>query len=371
MQIIAGLIGVVLIALTLWDVFVVMVLTRRASRRLQLTTFLTYIFRWVYRAVARRVDDRTSRERYLSMSGPILLFARFGVWAVVVIFGFALLQWAAGSRIAAPDGSASFGTILYFSATTFFTVALGNVTPEALLPRILNILEAATGFLFLGLVISYLPVFYTDYSDREARLTMLDEWAGTPPSAGELLRRLGHDRALAALDPFLQDWEVWSAEVLESHLSYPILALFRSQHENQSWVAALAAILDVSALVLVGIDGVNPRAARLTFAMARHTAVDLGQALGNPRQKVVLDRLPPGELARLRSMLKSHGVNLSDGATADAKLLELRGLYEPYINALSKALFMELPAWLPDEDAVDNWQKTAFFSTLPHDQRNE
>jgi hypothetical protein len=157
---------------------------------------------------------------------------------------------------------------------------------------------------------------------------------------------------------------------LESHLSYPILALFRSQHENQSWVAALAAVLDVCALVLVGIDGVNPRAARLTFAMARHMAVDLGQVLSNPGQKAPVDRLPPAELMRLRSMLKSYGVVLADGAAADAKLAELRGLYEPYLYALSNALFMPLPAWLADADAVDNWQKTALVGTLPHDEIN-
>jgi hypothetical protein len=123
--------------------------------------------------------------------------------------------------------------------------------------------------------------------------------------------------------------------------------------------------------VLVGVDGLNPRAARLTFAMARHAAVDLGQVLGDPGQKLTIDRLPPDELARLRSLLKAHGVHLSDGAAADAKLLELRGLYEPFLNALSDALFMPLPSWLPDVDARDNWQRTASVGDFPEEESGE
>jgi hypothetical protein len=213
--------------------------------------------------------------------------------------------------------------------------------------------------MFLGLIISYLPVFYQDYARREVRLSLLDEWAGSPPSAGELLRRIGEDHALSELNPFLQEWETWAAELLESHLSYPVLAFFRSQHENQSWVSALATILDVSALVQVGIKDINPRTARLTFAMARHTAVDLSQSLNAAPRDPKTDRLPPQDLVRLRSLLRSHGIQLAEGTVADAKLRELRGLYEPYLNALSDALFMPLPGWLPEPEARDNWQRTA------------
>ncbi len=359
MNVIVALVGLLLILLILWDVFAVMVLTRRATRQLQLTIALVLLFRRIYAAFGRRVQDRSRRENYLSVFGPLFLFLRFAAWAGALIGGFALLQWAAGSEVAAPVGAAPFTKVLYASGTTFFTVALGDNAPHSPLPALLNVVEAATGFLFLGLIISYLPVFYQDYSQREVRLSLLDEWAGSPPSAGELLRRLGEDHTLSELNPFLQEWEKWSAEILESHLSYPVLAFFRSQHENQSWVSALAAILDLSALVLVGVADIPPRTARLTFAMARHTAVDLSQTLGAAPRDSKTDRLPPRDLARLRSLLSSNGIQLAEGTAADAKLLKLRGLYEPYLNALSDALFMPLPGWLPEPEAQDNWQKTA------------
>lgn len=360
MNIILAITGAVLVLLILWDVFVVLVLTRRATRQFQFTRPLVVLFRAMYSAVGQRVHDRTRREQYLSVFGPLFLFLRFAVWAAGLIVGYALLQWAAGSRIAAPEGSAPFMTILYFSGNTFFTLVLGDAVPPQTAPsRLLAIAEAATGFAFLGLIISYLPAFYQDYARREVRISMLDEWAGSPPSAGELLRRLGDDGALSDLNPFLGEWEKWSAELLESHLSYPILAFFRSQHENQSWLSALATILDVSALVLVGIKDIPPRTARLAFAMARHTVVDLGQVLGCSLQNSKTDRLSSNDLARLRALLRAHEVHLAEGTAAEAKVRELRDLYEPYLNSLSDALSMPLPAWLPRPDEKDNWQRTA------------
>ena len=81
------------------------------------------------------------------------------------------------------------------------------------------------------------------------------------------------------LDQILRDWERWAAEVLESHLSYPALSFFRSQHNNQSWLGALITILDGSALVIAGVDGLRNEQAKITFAMARHAVVDLAQVV--------------------------------------------------------------------------------------------
>jgi hypothetical protein len=359
MRLLATLAGLLLVVLTLWDVFSIMVLTRRATRQIQFSSLLTYQLRRLYIAGGHLIRDRGRRENFLGIAGPLLLFVRFGVWSLAFIFGYALLQWGAGDQIAAPQGAASFATILYFSGTTFFTVGLGDLIPLTAWPRLLNVLEAGTGFLFLGLVISYLPAFYTDFARREARISRLDAWAGSPPTSGAVLGRLGRERALADIHAFLGDWETWAAETMESHLSYPILSIYRSQHEDQSWVSALAPVLDVSALVQAGIDGVDPRAARLTFAMARHAAVDLSQIFGRPRPEGYPDRLPSVELAQLRAYLSANGVALAGGQPAEARLVELRALYEPYLQVLSEALFMPLPAWLPAAAARDNWQRTA------------
>ncbi len=359
MRLLASLAGALLVILALWDVFAIMVVTRRATRQLRLSGVLITILRRFLIFMGRHFNDRARRENYLGVLGPLLLFTRFGLWALAVILGFALLQWGAGERIASPEGFAHFSTLLYYSGTTFFTVGLGDIAPQTAWPRLLNVAEAATGFLFLGLVISYLPTFYSDYARREARLALLDARAGSPPTAAELLSRLSRDQNLAGLDDYFADWEAWAADIMESHLSYPILAMLRSQHEDQSWLSALATLLDVSTLVLVGIEGVDARAARLAFAMARHAAVDLSQTYGRPGREPGPDRLPPMELARLRAHLRSQGLRLAEGPAPEAHFRELRALYEPYLNVLSQALFMPLPTWVPDLEARDNWQRTA------------
>jgi hypothetical protein len=359
MRLLASLAGALLVILALWDVFAIMVVTRRATRQLRLSGALITLLRRFLISIGRHLNDRAQRENYLGVLGPLLLFIRFGLWAAAFIIGFALLQWGAGERIASPEGFAPISTLLYYSGTTFFTVGLGDIAPQTAWPRLLNVAEAATGFLFLGLIISYLPTFYSDYARREARISMLDARAGSPPTAAELLSRFSRDHNLAGLNAYFAEWEAWSADIMESHLSYPILMTLRSQHEDQSWLSALATLLDASTLVLVGIEGVDVRAAQLAFAMARHAVVDLSQTYRRPSQEPEPDRLPPMELARLRAHLSAQDLRLAEGPGPEAHFRELRALYEPYLYVLSQVLFMPLPAWVPDREVRDNWQRTA------------
>jgi Ion channel len=269
-----------------------------------------------------------------------------------------MVHWGFGNRLNVSGGIAPFSTYLYMSGTTFFTLGLGDVTPLAPSGRALVVVEAGVGFGFLAIVIAYLPVLYQAFSRREVSISLLDARAGSPPSAGELLRRHGQD--MKELGQLLYDWERWSAELLESHLSYPVLGFFRSQHTNQSWLAALTAILDSCALVIAGIDGGPIRQAQLTFAMARHAVVDLAQIFVTSPHMLAPDRLPPASLTRLRQVLAEAGISLGEGLLVDQKLTELRQVYEPYVHALSEYLRMPLPPWFRVTMALDSWQTSAW-----------
>ena len=209
-------------------------------------------------------------------------------------------------------------------------------------------------------MISYVPTIYGAFSQREVNVTLLDARAGSPPSAVEILRRHAVYGGLPKLNDFVIAWESWSAQLLESHLSYPVVCYFRSQHENQSWVSALTAVLDTCALIMVGLEGVADWSAYMTFAMARHTAVDLTQVFRRRPVECAYERLPPADFARLRAILNEAGIPLREGPEADLKLQNLRELYEPYVAALSEYLLMDLPSWLPPEHVQDNWQSTAW-----------
>jgi hypothetical protein len=346
-----------LIAAVLWDAFETVVLPRAVSRRLRLT-LLYFRATWrPWRVVAAMFRSESRRERFLAIFGPLSLLGLVGVWAVGLVAGFAGLHWSAGSNLRPVSTDPRFLDDLYMSGTTFFTLGLGDLLPVGRIARLLTVAEAGTGFAFLAIVIAYYPVLYQSFSRREAQLTLLDAWAGSPPAAAEVLRRLAARGEIAALNPFLKDWEYWCSDVLESHISYPAVAFFRSQHQRQSWVSALASLLDLSALIEVGIEGVPAWQAHVTFAMARHAAVDLTQVLHAVPDGVV-DRLPDGELEQLRRQLESVGLRPARSADADRQLLKLRRSYEPYICGLARALVMPTPPWWRGQAVKDNWESS-------------
>ena len=359
MQILAGIVGGLLLVGILRDAFETIVLPRRVTRQFRLTR-LFYRYTWVpWRAVGR-LCPRKQRDLFLSYFGPLSIILLLGVWAAALIAAFGLLQYGAGSQISAPDGRVGFWTDLYLSGTSFFTIGLGDVVPRTALARALVATEGGVGFGFLAVVIGYLPVIYQAFSRREVSISLLDARAGSPPTAGELLLRHSRAHGLEALEQLLADWERWSAELMESHLSYAQLCYFRSQHSNQSWLAALTAVLDTSALLIAGVEGACQEQAKLTFAIARHAVVDLSQIFVARPREPESDRLPAAELARLRATLAAAGVRLHDGPEADQRLSELRRLYEPYLNALAEFLAFELPPWIPTGKLADNWQTTAW-----------
>jgi len=309
---------------------------------------------WVW--CVTRIQRRSRREAYLAFFGPLVTLSLLAVWATGLILGFGMVHWSLGSQLTAPESRPSFGTDAYFSGTTFFTLGLGDVAPRSAAARIAVVIEGGVGFSFLALIISYLPVIYQGFSRRESHISILDAWAGSPPSAGELLRRAHGDRTL--LEPFLREWERWAAELLESHISYPVLVYFRSQHDNESWLSAMTAVLDTCALTIGALDGAPRRVAELTFAMSRHAVVDISIMLNRPPEPPLPDRLPDGDRAVLMTMLREGGCRVRDDADATARVDELRRMYEPYVNALSHRLAMPLPAWLGAQGARDNWQKS-------------
>jgi hypothetical protein len=360
MSMLAVITGVALILIVLWDAFETVVFPRRVTRRIRLVR-LFYRTTWrLWRAAVRTISKGKRQENFLSYFGPLSLPLLLGFWAAVLIFGFALLYWAPGHSIKTPEGAVSFGACLYFSGTTFFTLGLGDIIPVTSTARTLIVLEAGMGFAFLAIVISYLPALNQSFSRREVNISLLDARAGSPPTATEILRRHNQGHAMEALTRLLNQWERWSAELLESHLSYPVLVYFRSQHDNQSWIAALTSILDTCAFVMSSLEGECPRQAQLTFAMARHAIVDLALILRTPPREPDADRLPSEDLASIRSILTSEGLKLREGSEADQKLTELRQMYEPYVYALSERLLLSIPPWILDSSRTDNWQISAW-----------
>jgi len=360
MRALSGLVGIVVIVGILWDAFEVIILPRRVTRRFRLARFF---FRSTWRPLSKlicTITPHTRTETLLSFYGPISVLLLLIIWAGGLIFGFGLLHYAAGSTLHFHEEMPGLATDLYFSGTNFFTLGLGDVYPRTLLARVLTVLEAGMGFGFLALIISYLPALNQEFSRREATISTLDERAGSPAAASEMIRRNVVEGVTDELQRLLADWEQWSAELLESHLSYPLLAYFRSHHDNQSWLGALTTILDTSALVCSIREGTLQRQARMTFAIARHAVVDLSIVFRMSPAELDSDRLPPADLAKLTDVLTASGLKLQTPLEAEGRLAEFRHMYEPYAFSLAKFFCLDLPPWIGEEDGSDNWETSAW-----------
>lgn len=361
LNVLAAVTGVALIAVVLWEAFETIVLPRRVSRRVRLTRFF-YRFTWVpWTLLAGQYKNKKRRDALLSYYGPLSLLLLMGLWAATLVAGFGLVHYGMNSAFSGSVFPSRMGNALYISGTTLFTLGLGDITPASTSARFITVLEAGIGFGFFALVIGYLPVLYQAFSRREVTISLLDARAGTPPTAYELLRRHADPDRRNSLTQVLHDWERWAADLMESHLSYPVLAYFRSQHDNQSWLSSLVAILDVCALAIAGLDGLEPYQAKMTFAIARHALVDLSQIFSAPPATLEpLHRLTNEDLTLLRQKLQEAGFDLNHSEDTLTHFAEIRELYEPFAASLARYLRLDLPPWIRRDPARDNWQ-TSFW----------
>jgi hypothetical protein len=362
MAIVLVIASVLLLVLVLLDGFETMVLPRRVTRRFRLTRIF-YRSLWIpWRLTALRLPRGRMREGFLSVFGPLSILLLFACWMAALTVAFACLHWSLGTLLHMPgDEEASWTEYLYMSGTTIFTLGYGDVVPLDSMGRFLAVAEAGMGFGFLAVVIGYLPVLYQAFSRRETVISMLDARAGSPPSGGALLVRAAESHDVEAIRRLLQDLEQWSAEVLESHLSFPVLSYYRSQHDNQSWLAALTAALDACALLISTVKGIAPYQAQLTFAMARHAAVDLVLVFHVPPDNDGTGRVTDTSLAHLRAALEKSNVPMHDEAVANAKFAELRAMYEPFVLALGWYFVFAVPPVFRETETVDNWQTSAWM----------
>jgi hypothetical protein len=348
------------------DAFQTIILPRRPTGRFRITR-LFFIVTWApWVLMAEHVSDKKLRNQIYSIYGPLSLLLLLLLWAVLLIFGFGLFYFSMrspfGDVMMGHSNSvwAQFGTDLYVSGTTLFTLGLGDVVPHSLVARGFIIFESGVGLGFVALVIGYLPVLYQAFSHREISVALLDSRAGSPPNAAELIRRHSFEGSEEAIIALLEEWERWSAEILESHISYPLLCFYRSQHDTQSWLAALVSILDTCALLISVIEGAHSRQAQLTFVMSRHALVDLSEVFevldrSEEHPQAAFDRLPSKDFYHLCEALGENQIRLCGDPAAAKRLNTLRALYEPQAFALSDYLRIPLPAWVAPPKVNDQW----------------
>ena len=376
MHLAAMVFGCVFLASVLLDAFQTIILPRRPVGRFRLTRLFFLVTWGPWKLVTRLWPGRKGQEQLYSVYGPLALLLLFVMWALLLTAAYALIYFGMHMPFHDPANPVTawqrMRSCLYISGTTIFTLGLGDVQPATQASRMLIVLEAGTGLGFVALVIGYVPVLYAAFSEREISVALLDARAGSPPTAGELLLRHDFKGGHQAMTALLAEWERWCAAMLETHISYPILCYYRSQHDNQSWLAALTAVLDTCALLITTIEGPSTRQAQLTFAIGRHTLVDLGHVFSRERVEQRLrdeapKRLADEEYARLCEMLGVAGFALCGDIGTRERLQAIRVLYEPHACAMAAYLRLQLPMWAPPvKDPArkrDGWTTVADLRT--------
>jgi hypothetical protein len=357
MRIFVGVLGGVLVLAMMVEVFFAFLLPRRVKRD---PRFVRSVFDYTWRPWRRlaRLLPAQAADTMLGLYGPFGLVLNLILWVFVMMLGFACLQWAGGSHLAGSH-TVDFGNDFYFSASTMAASAPAGLAAHTSFARIVQVIDAGSGLMLIAIVIGYLPALYQAFSRREATVSQLDARAGSPPSAGRLVARTGEQGGWPALSRYLASWETWVAELMETHLAYPVLAYFRSQHVNQNWLAAMCTILDSCALTVACAPSGTVDQARFTFAIARHAVVDLSYSFRVETEQSATDRLPRPALEDLLRTLHEKGIDSElDTDTVEQRLRKLRALYEPYVNALADRLELLVPQWLAPELPTDNWRTT-------------
>ena len=322
-RVLVGLFGGALVLSMLMEIFVAFLLPRRVKRDPKIVRSI-FTFAWgPWRWMARRLPAQAA-DTMLGIYGPFGLLLNLVLWVAAMMLGYACLQWAGGSHLTVGH-AVSFGNDLYFSAATMAASAPDGMGAHSTFARIVQVVDAGSGLAVIAIVIGYLPSLYQAFSRREATVSQLDARAGSPPSAGRLVLRSTQRDGWPALNRYLSGWETWVAELMETHLAYPVLAYFRSQHVNQNWLSAMCALLDACAFTVSAAPPGTVDSARFTFAIARHAVVDLSYSFHVEPSPPEVDRLPIEDLRELLRQLHEVGVEPgADEATIAERLTKMR-----------------------------------------------
>jgi hypothetical protein len=332
MSAIAVIVGVVLVVSVLADLINTLVTTTTSGWRWWLTRIL-YRRSWaIVSVIGSRISNEHRRERFFSLYAPISVLVMLAAWVVQQVVGFALIWWGIGG-ISGVDGLLDS---IYFSGVVYFTVGFGEVVPVEQIPRFGALIEAFSGVLTTALVIGYLPALYSAYSEREQKLLTLDDGSEERITPANLVLSRAPDADPRELDDFFTDWESWIAQVLETHTTFPMLSLFRSQHPGQSWITALGLVADAALHVELMEDG-QGRSAYWALRRASRLMQMLTDGADLSAYRARLDEgynSDPALFRELYDTLENHGFSLIPFEDAIAHSRDLRTTYDAQLEYL-------------------------------------
>ena len=381
------LVGAVIVAVLLFDVFQSVVMPRWTSRTLRVAPRLVDFIWPQWKRAGFRMREGEHREDFLGTFGPLVLMLILVMWVLGLIFGYGLMIHALRDQIRPPINN--WSSAFYLAGTSLLTIGYGDFVATGGAARVVVLVAGAGGLAVVALVISLIFTLYGSFQRREVLVLTLDARAGSPPSGVTLLETYARFGMLDELPATFREWENWAAEVLESHRAYPVLPYFRSSHDNESWVGALGAVLDAATLMITTVDA-GPDdgdaiasdevvgdevvgdedneavhieeaerrrlarrargAAHMMHGLGTHAVLDLGHWFGLPRGN------EPGveqiEFHLARGRLSKAGYVLREADQSWRDFREMRALYATPLNAMARHFATPPTQWIGDRSDI-------------------
>jgi Ion channel len=340
-DVLIGFGGLLCLALVAWDIFETIVVPRPTPSRFRIARRVVPPAWRFWRWFAPRVRSGNALDSLLGLFAPGVTIVLLGLWLAVLILGYGLLLFALRGQLRpVPTGLLE---AVYFAGTSVLTLGYGDIVASGPLTRLTVLTAAAGGLGVVALVITFLFSLYGSYQRREVLVVTLSARAKSPPSAVALLETYARLRLVGELPVLFADWERWEAEVLDTHVAYPLLGYFRSSHDDVSWISALGAVLDAAALVLTTIRGVPRGQAEITKRVGAHLVEDISNNLHLVGDGSTVDREQFMEVYR---RLEVAGYDLEPDDQAWRSFEHARGSYAGRLEALAAYWATPATVWV-------------------------
>ena len=339
MNVVATIVGLVVVVITVADVVLTMILPRRPSGVERLSLHVNRSVRLCFVLASHLAHTYERQDAILAPAGPVALVVQLMLWAAFLVLGFALILVGAGLSFA--DG-------LLQALTALFTVGAVHIGGAA--DTGVDISIGAIWVVIVALQIAYLPALYSSFNRRESLVALLESRAGVPAWGPELLARHQLVGITDALPDLYAAWEEWAADVAETHTTYPVLLLFRSPEPWYSWLLGLIAVLDGAAMHLALAPSRASSQARLClrmgFTLLNRIATMLGWEVDPDPDPEGPIELTLAEFERAVAMLVSVG--FATERSAEEAYIDFRGWrvnYESVAYRLADRLTVPPAPW--------------------------
>ncbi len=340
------LIGIAAIALALADVFQSVVVPRAPTLlyRISLVVWRGLWHFWPVLAYRFHPRDGNKREDSLATFAPFALIAMLVTWVAVLVLGYGAILWSVRRELSPVPHS--YWDTAYFAGTSLLTIGFGDIVPRPGFARFISLCAAASGLGVLSITTAYLFALFGTFQRRESFIVTFSARAGSPPSAVGLFEIAAKTHTQQSLRMIMIEAQAWIASLMESHLAYPVLAFFRSSHDDQSWVGTLGALLDASLIANTTLDHGEHGEARICFAIGRHAVHDLSKYF---RLIGSVDRTPGisrEDFDRAYERLGAAGYVLHERERAWQDLSNMRADYAGSLDAMAAYFRIPPVAWL-------------------------